>query len=567
MPTSRKPAFRAGALAAMMVAGGLAVYAAAAGPFDVQANSPQVAGQPASDTTAVFPTNKQNEPSIAVNPADHSRLIAGSNDEQLQPPCGPGPVRGAVPASDCSFFPLVGTDGVYTSSDGGTTWTNRGLLDTQPGWVSSNFVSDGDPVIVYGPRPLAGGGFSPTLKRAYYVGLASQKVSSYPPQKAPEWVVVSYSDDDGLTWSAPVAATTKANPNTFNDKNSAWVDNSPGSPYYGNLYVGFTAFRSVAGGNGNGNGNASGNAPAMVARSTDGGNSFGAPNQLSPAANNATGNGRQGTDIATGPDGTVYVAFEQAQSQVVAISRDGGTSYGRPVTMGAVADIQDPIPGSNFRTDSFPSITADPRTGSTTVYASWVTLSGGLGRVVVYRSANRGATWSLDGTLSGPAQGYAFFNGMDIAPNGRVDVGWQGQTAVDPSRFGTGNASINAYFASKPAGGAWSVPAKVSSASSDPAVSAQNNLQRQFWGDYNTVVSVNERSWFIYTDGRRGAGCPAVDAYETALAAAGLATEDPEAGAAESTPTGPAIPDKPAPPVVCPGQFGNTDAFVSVVAP
>ncbi len=86
-----------------------------------QANEPQVGGMiPTSNTTAVFPTNKQNEPTIAVNPTDSEFLIAGSNDEQRQPPCGPGLVRGPdVPASDCGFFPGVGTSGVYTSSDGG----------------------------------------------------------------------------------------------------------------------------------------------------------------------------------------------------------------------------------------------------------------------------------------------------------------------------------------------------------------------------------------------------------------------------------------------------------------
>ena len=115
---------------------------------DVQANRPQVSGDPTSDTTAVFPTNKQNEPTVAVNPVSPQLMIAGSNDEQRQPPCGPGPVRGpdALP-NDCSFFPGVGTDGVYTSADGGLTWVNRGLLDDQASWQGKGVVSDGDPVI------------------------------------------------------------------------------------------------------------------------------------------------------------------------------------------------------------------------------------------------------------------------------------------------------------------------------------------------------------------------------------------------------------------------------------
>ncbi len=60
----------------------------------------------------------------------------------------------------------------------------------------------------------------------------------------------------------------------------------------------------------------------MVSVSTDGGMSFGAPKQLSPAGNNGTGNGRQGSSVDVGPDGTVYVAFEQGFAQVVAVSRE-----------------------------------------------------------------------------------------------------------------------------------------------------------------------------------------------------------------------------------------------------
>jgi len=108
--------------------GTLAAYATSS--TDVQANAPQVAEVPGSNTSAVFPTNKQNEPTIAVDPVDPQHLVAGSNDEQLQPPCGPGDVRGTTAAAnDCSFFPGAGTDGVYTSNDGGVTWANRGLLD------------------------------------------------------------------------------------------------------------------------------------------------------------------------------------------------------------------------------------------------------------------------------------------------------------------------------------------------------------------------------------------------------------------------------------------------------
>ena len=87
------------------------------------------------------------------------------------------------------------------------------------------------------------------------------------------------------------------------------------------------------------------------------------------------------------------------------------------------------------------------------------------------------------------------------------------------------------------------------SAFSDPAASAQNDLERQFWGDYNTLVSTNTFAFFIYTDSRTGAGCGVVDAYQHSVDG-----------------SGPFAP-KPAPENDCPAQFGNTDIHVSRVMP
>ena len=186
------------------------------------------------------------------------------------------------------------------------------------------------------------------------------------------------------------------------------------------------------------------------------------------------------------------------------------------------------------------------------------------------RSTDRGATWASLTTVSAARQGYAFFQGLDVAPNGRVDVGFQAQKATDPATFGTGNARIDSWYTARPDGGTFSAPLKVTTASSDPAASAQNNLERQFYGDYNTLVSTSSRAWFIYTDSRHGVGCPAVDEFQQILAAAGTAHGDMADRIATRLGQNPASHPpggKPAPPEHCAGQFGNTDAFVSVVTP
>ncbi len=544
------------AVATVLAAGVSAAFAVTAGT-DQRANEPQVQGDTNSNNSAKFPTNKQNEPTIALNPVDSNFLIAGSNDEQRQPACG-APSRGpsTVP-SDCSFFPGVGTSGIYTSSDSGATWVNRGLLDDQAAWKTSGTLSDGDPVIAYGPKPTAGGGFSyQNGARAYYSSLASIDTA-----KGTEYIVVSISDDNGLTWGAPVIATTKTSAADFNDKNWITVDSNSNSPYFGRVYVSWTEFRSKG----------NGSAPVMVSSSSDGGTTFSVPNQLSPAGNNSTGNGRQGSSITTGPDGTVYAAFEQASSQVVAISRNGAKSFTRPITVGPVTDLADPIPGANFRTNSFPTISADPRTGSTTVFVAWSTRTADGGRMQVATSTDRGSTWGAPVQVSA-SEGYAFYQGLDVTESGKVVVAYQVLNTLDSTKFGTGNARIDVYAVSKPAAGAWSTPVKINTASSDPAVSAQNNLQRQFWGDYNSLAATDAAAWFISTDSRTGVGCADVDAYQKYLKDNGLVIRGDMADRLSQRATGvnPALSDpsvKPAPPVVCTSQFGNTDVFVTKFVP
>jgi hypothetical protein len=132
-------------------------------------------------------------------------------------------------SSSCPFVPGVNTSGVYVTTNGGATWSQQILH-----WNSSGLVSDGDPVVAFGPKPDGNGGFSyANGARAYFGSLAGSP--TFGPDQ--ELVAVSYSDDGGLTWSAPVVATNRDNKVAFNDKIALWADANPASPNFGNVYV------------------------------------------------------------------------------------------------------------------------------------------------------------------------------------------------------------------------------------------------------------------------------------------------------------------------------------------
>src|SRR5713226_10435139 len=116
--------FRVAALAALF--GGLVVVSpsvahAGSDPtvqFNARVNAPTPA--PPAGQVDNFPANKQNEPSITIDPTT-GVLIAGSNDEIDEPQCiGAG--TSASPGS-CPFVPRVGNSGVYLGTNGGSSWT------------------------------------------------------------------------------------------------------------------------------------------------------------------------------------------------------------------------------------------------------------------------------------------------------------------------------------------------------------------------------------------------------------------------------------------------------------
>ncbi len=525
-----------------------------------------------------FPQNKQNEPGVAVDPANPLIAVAGSNDEIDLGPCS---------GSSCPFTPGVGVSGVYFSFDGGTSWTQptyigysdrsgtptaSGPIGTLPNYYEAGLVSGGDPELAFGPQPDGQGGFTyANGARLYYANL----VSNFPGKQAFkgfEAVAVSYADNlkgaaagEKSAWSAPVIESAQ-NSAVFNDKDSIAVDNASSSPYFGHVYVCNVAFRGEE---------ISPNAvpePVIVGTSTNGGQSY-TTRQVSAATNNGQTGGRQGCALATDSHGTVYLVYsgysKQQNSGVFYEQRsfNGGTTFTRPQVVAVVGTIGqfDAVQGrltihgvAGSRTDVFPSLSVAngaPTGADATneVVLGWADARAGLNREQAYieTSTNGGASFSSPVAASDLSEGRANQAAVSIAPNGSeiyltynaYHQAWQSTTA-DP-RMMNGVVREAGVAADGTVGTFTTV---VTGTQGDARGSSANNLMTEFLGDYNDVAASDSGAVAVWNDMSRGTDCSEIDAYRQSLV--------------DGSPIA-----KPAPSTDCPATFGNSDIYGAAVAP
>ncbi len=462
-----------------------------------------------------FPTNKQNEPSLAQSPTNGLNLIAGSNDEIGEPAC-----TDATPSS-CPFVRGISVSGFYASFDSGRTWPCQGLIDLS----ANGEYAFGDPSQAFDSRGNAYYGtlafpFPPTTDELA-TGLQAD-------------LFVAKSTDGGCHYPS-AARVSGSSPAIFDDKDAITADANPASPFRDNVYVSWTKF--TIGGD-----------QILFSRSTDGGKTFRNPLPISPSYNNFAVGGRQGSAVKVGPDGTVYVVWlDTVNKQTVerlSVSFDGGDTFPKQnITVATVTDDGvNPMPGSSFRQDAriFPSLSVSP---GGTLYVAWSNRTNAHSVVQLVKSTDKGQTWSKPVT-AGEVSGRSAFFASVAADSSKVNVVFQALDEV-PSGTppGAGVVLYDTYLAqSTDHGATFGSSVKISAVSSDPDGSSTNSLRAEFLGDYITAVADGSHVLGVWTDSRNATPCDPVDAFRAGTASKPDVITD------------------------CLTTFGNTDIFFAAVS-
>jgi hypothetical protein len=305
----------------------------------------------------------QNETAIAQDPMNPSNLIASFNDYR----------RGD------------GTCGVAYSTNGGQQWNdsttpNGFTRGTSFGEVARQYwQAGGDTSVAFD-----------TKGNAYLdcqVFMRGNGVTNNPDRSSAVYVFRS-TQNHGASFNfpgRPVVEDYDTIGNTLQDKPYMTVDNHLGSPFQDRIYVTWTNFA------------ADGTANITESYSKDYGETFSAPQAISGRATfcNGSCNNNQDSQPFTGPDGTLYVVFNNFNNSVsgadnhnqvlMVKSVDGGATFSAPVLVANYYDLPDcytyqgsdpfraclPEKGSNtnsvFRADNYPSGGVNPKNGAVVV--------------------------------------------------------------------------------------------------------------------------------------------------------------------------------------------------------
>jgi len=343
---------------------------------------------------------------------------------------------------------------------------------------------------------------------------------------------------------------------TFSDKEQIWADNAASSPFFGNVYVCWSDFRS----------NSRGNAfptPLKVGVSRDGGASW-TTKQVGPATDNGIQTQPDGCTVRTDSQGNAYVfgiANRGGQSfEAMYKSTDGGAHWVGPTLITPVVrpGVFDPVQGrpvmdgiAGARVDLAAAPSVDIANGKPTgtggtdeIFMSWVDGSAGLNNEheMLTWSTDGGASWASPMVVPVAAGDRPFYTAPAVSPSGS-DLYLVYNAFTTPYRDNTTDPRnlVGVVLHADVAGGTPGAFTELDrSANGDPRGSSANSLTSEFLGDYVYGSASDAGAVLVWNDTSNAADCPAIDAYRASLYTSTPGTAPDVLGS-------------------CPATFGNSD--------
>jgi hypothetical protein len=409
------------------------------------------------------------EPSIAVNPANPKNVVVGYQ-------------MGRVDAGGDA------SNGYATTFDGGKTWK----YGTIPGLTVKNggdFDRASDAVVAFGPK-----------NTVYFSSLVFNDVSGNGLRSS---IVNNTSHDGGKTWDKPTVVIDD-NGGGLNDKNWEIVDNGTGAGHHtGRLYVvwdrvvpvlvsysddegkTFSPPSVVYGGQG------IGSMPLVL---KDG--SLGVVFETDAAPVPAL-HPNPAEDLAEAVSGVTRL--------VMALSPEAGSvpagplAFSPPVTIGTWSGHE---PRAQRASSGLPTAAVDPKSGR--IYVGWddarfrTEPSTAVNDPVVTWSDDSGVTWSsLKNLRVGPSNDWVDrFNSMlDVAPDGTLTVAYR-QRQEAASTTAMSNFVDTYVVRSRDGAKTFTAPIKVNTVRADARFSAFSR-NGSFWGDYNQLAVAKDGTAYI----------------------------------------------------------------------
>jgi hypothetical protein len=430
-------------------------------------------------------TKHENQPAIASNPTNKKNLVAGSH-------------FGGPPS------PTTNRCVAYRSSDNGATWS---APFTMPQLGDSSECAD--PVLSYAPDG----------SRVYYAYMDIKPNNDWD-------IVVSYSDNDGQSWTGPIIAL-DAQPGFLYDK--PWISAHVDSSQSNWVYVTATQFSTMPGGADR----------IAFTRSSNKAATFSNPPTLLDSASSPIV--VQGSRPVGGLGGEVLVAWYNSGSDGwlsgsfsirVARSGDNGATFDPPVN--AVTDSSElpfwlgPLAFYHrWWGAMFPDVEIGPDGKAHIVYthdpvAGSTTAEDGDIRYISSQGAPYNA-WSTPITMSddssSKAQGYA---ALEVGDGGQLHAMWEDHRLSPealPILPNSSNLLYDIFYSRNPQGTGWFRSFRVNEASS--------MSDFVYIGDYFGITENNTTLFGIWTDRRDKSGIfdSEDDVYGSLIIAGGASPE------------------------------------------